>query len=231
MDLKKAGGVWVAKIKLDLQIPVLVVLLVFYPLMITPYLIPHWAAFIALGLLALFVICKEKLFFYNRCFLPLGLFLLLVFISALFSSHKQEAWLGDPGYLTGFIAYFFFAVLFVLAYAAALRDPSALEKTLDLWLWSAALIAFIGLLQYFGLNLLPIRGEDIFESVKSSSTIFNINDLGTFLAMVFPFAARRFLQRPGFPVVLILGLIYGALLTTFTRGAWLGVAGGIILIV
>ena len=219
------------KVKLDFQIPVLVVLLVFYPLIITPYVIPRWAAFIAISLLALVVICKEKLFFYNRCLIPLGLFLLFVFVSALFSPYTREAWLGDSGYLTGSIAYFFFAVLFILAFGVALRNPAAIEKMIDLWLWSAALIAFIGLLQYLGLNLLPLWGEDIFKPVNSSSTIYNTNDLGTFLAMAFPFAARRFLHKPDFPGVLLFGLVYGSLLTTFTRGAWLGVAGGIILIV
>ncbi len=219
------------KVRLDFKKPVLVALLVFYPLIITPYVLPHWAAFIAIGLLALFVIFKEKLYFYDHSLIPLGLFFIFAFASALFSPYQQDVWLGHGGYMTGFIAYFFFVVLFIMAYGVARRSPAAIEEMIVFWLWSAALIASIGLLQYFGLNLLPLRGEEIFKPVSSSSTIYNTNDLGTYLAMVFPFAARRFLQKLDFTGFLIFGLIYGSLLTTFTRGAWLGVAGGILLIV
>ncbi|MGI6309003.1 MAG: O-antigen ligase family protein [Dethiobacteria bacterium] len=218
------------KKRLNFEIPVLMTMLVLYPLIFTPYVMPRWTAFMVISLLALIVVCKEKIFFYNHSLIPLNLFLLFVFASALFSPYSREAWLGDAGYMTGFIAYFFFAVLFILAYSVALRNPAEIENMLNLWLWSAALIAFIGLLQYIGLNLLPFGGRDIFKPINSSSTICNSNDLGTFLAMAFPFAARRFLQKPDFSGVLIFGLIYGSLLTTFCRGAWLGVAGGILLI-
>jgi len=47
--------------------------------------------------------------------------------------------------------------------------------------------------------------------------------------MAFPFAALRFLQKPAWRTVLILGLTYGSLLTTLCRGAWVGLFVGFLL--
>lgn len=74
----------------------------------------------------------------------------MVFISSCFSEYTREAWLGSPGYLTGFITYIFFAILFVFAYSTALNFPVQTDKIIDIWLLSVALIALIGLLQYLG---------------------------------------------------------------------------------
>ena len=219
----------VAHDSLKLRIPVLVTLLAIYPLIAVPYVFPRWAALAAISILALLVIFKEKSPVYNNSYIPLGLFLLLVFISSCFSEYPGEAWLGSPGYLTGFITYIFFAILFVFAYSTALKFPVQTDKIIDIWLLSAALIALIGLLQYLGLNLLPL-GTDIFKSTKSASTIYNSNDLGTFLLMAFPFAALRFIQGINFRSIMILSLVYGTLLTTLCRSAWVGLVPGVLLL-
>jgi O-antigen ligase len=218
-----------AKKELNFQIPVLVTLLALYPLIFTPYILPRWASLMAISLFALTVIIKDKLFIYNYSFIPLCLFILSVFLSSLFSSYFQEAWLGAPGYLSGFLSYLFFVVLFLLAFGVVSRYPGKIERIINIWLLSASLIAILGLLEYLGLNILS-SGRVVFSKGLSSSTIQNSNDLGTYMAMAFPFAAMCFLQKFSYRTALVLGLVYGCLLTTFCRSAWLGAASGLVFI-
>lgn len=220
----------VAYNSLKLRIPVLVTLLAIYPLIAIPYVLPRWAALAAISILALLAIFKEKIAVYNDSFIPLGFFLLFAFISSCFSEYPREAWLGSPGYLSGFFTYVLLAILFIFAYGTALIFPAKLDNIIDIWLLSAGLIALFGLLQYLGLNLLPL-GTDIFKSIKSSSTIYNSNDLGTYLLMAFPFAALRFIQDANFRSTAVLSLIYGTLLTTLCRSAWVGLAPGVLLLI
>ena len=212
---------------LKLRIPVLVTLLAIYPLIAIPYVLPRWAALAAISILALLAIFKEKIAVYNDSFIPLGFFLLFAFISSCFSEYPREAWLGSPGYLSGFFTYLLSAILFIFAYGTSLIFPAKIDNIIDIWLLSAGLIALFGLLQYLGLNLLPL-GTDIFKSIKSSSTIYNSNDLGTYLLMAFPFAALRFIQDANFRSHGF-NLIY-ALLTIPAAQPGLGGSGVLLLI-
>ena len=169
----------------------------------------------------LMVIVKEKLFIYNPCLIPLSLFTLWAFLSSFFSPYPREAWLGAPGYLSGFFSYLFFIVLFLLSYSTASRFPGKIDGLINIWLFSASIIAMLGLLEYLGLDILAsmCSGNLIFSKGASSSTIQNSNDLGTYMAMAFPFAVLRFMQKASFRTVPLFALIYGCLLTTLCRSA------------
>ena len=220
------------KKRLDFQLPVLVVLLAVYPLIFTIYILPRWSSLMAISLLALMVLVKERLFIYNPCLIPLSLFTLWAFLSSLFSPYPREAWLGAPGYLSGFFSYLFFIVLFLLSYSTASRFPGKIDGLINIWLFSASITAILGLLEYLGLDILAsfCSGNLILSKGASSSTIQNSNDLGTYMAMAFPFAVLRFMQKASCRTVPLLALIYGCLLTTLCRSAWLGAVAGFLLI-
>jgi putative inorganic carbon (HCO3(-)) transporter len=86
------------------------------------------------------------------------------------------------------------------------------------------------LLQYFGLNLVP-DGTGIFKVSKSYSTLIHHNHFGTFMLLVFPFAALRFLQKRDTKSIIIFILTYGSLITSLCRGAFIGLAFGFIILV
>ena len=48
--------------------------------------------------------------------------------------------------------------------------------------------------------------------------------------MAFPFAALRFIQGINFRSIMILSLVYGTLLTTLCRSAWVGLVPGVLLL-
>jgi putative inorganic carbon (HCO3(-)) transporter len=211
--------------------PVMVLLLAVYPLIFVPNAFGYtqvirWLVLVCLSLIALVIMIKERFYRYDRAFLPLAIFLFFVFLSALFSRYPQEAWLGAPRF-TGFHFYVLVTILFILAFNVAARKPEKIGEIIDIWLLSVGLIAIIGLLQYFGLNLVPWR-NNVWQVSKSYSTIGNSNHFGTFLLTAFPFATIRFLHNQTTKSTIIFALIYGALLTSLCRGAWVGLAGGLV---
>ncbi|MFX4261825.1 O-antigen ligase family protein [Pelotomaculum propionicicum] len=219
---------------MNLSIPILVILFTLYPL-IYVHTFPEtffirWVILLMAGLIAAYIMIRNKLLRKNKCIIPLALFISFVFISTVFSHYPYEAWVGISYRFTGFLSYLCFAVLFLLAFSVAFREPEKVNKIIDLWLLSASIIASIGLLQYFGINLIP-DGTGVFVVNKSYSTFSHSNHFGTFILMVFPFAALRFLQKPGIRSTLILILIYGSLLTSLCRGAFIGMAFGFIILV
>lgn len=219
---------------MNLSIPILVILFTLYPL-IYIHTFPEtffirWVILLMAGLLAAYIIIRNKLLSYNKCIIPLALFIFFAFLSTVFSHYPYEAWVGISYRFTGFLSYLCFAVLFLLAFSVAYREPDKINKIIDLWLLSATIIAVLGLLQYFGLNLIP-DGTGVFIVSKSYSTFSHSNHFGTFMLMVFPFATLRFLQKPDTRSTIILILIYGSLLTSMSRGAFVGLAFGFIILV
>ena len=215
------------------DVPVLVLLMVALPLLPLIYVALRWVVFAVLGLFAL-IICianvNQRDLTLNGPAILVFLFLFVAGFSTVFSSYQAEVWFGTAGYMTGFLSHIGFVALFLLAMKTASKQNGVVERVITLWLFSAGLIALIGLMQYFGLNLLPVGERGMFEPTTSYSTIFNTNDLGNYLALAFPFAAHRFLLSFSKTSMLLLVLIYGATLTSLTRGAWLGIfVGGLVL--
>ncbi len=206
---------------LDFRVPVLVILMAVHPLVPLPWALPRWAVLIVISIFALLLVVKDRLWVPGTVTIRLYLFLLAVLLSAVLSDYQGVVWLGDPGYMTGFISHVGYAVLFILALDVAYRSPMEMEKVLNLWLFSAFVIAWIGLLQYFGFNILPYGERTVFQATTSYSTIWNTNDLGNYMVMAFPFAAYYFLQKATVSTSLLVASIFAATLTTLTRGAWL----------
>lgn len=202
-----------------LDIPLIVIIITLLPLIFVPgpdiyadTMKIRWLLLLCSSTLALLLIAVFRLVRYNVFLIPLFLFIVFVFLSSIYSEYPSIVWIGQPPHaMTGFFSYLSFIVLFCLAFGTASHHPQKVPKIIDYWLASVCIIAFIGLLQYFGFNQ------------KSYSTILNSNDFGSYMAMAFPFAAFRLLQDPKNRwSVVIFVIIYAALLTSLCRGALIG---------
>ena len=217
----------------NLHVPLLLIVLFIFPLIIVPNSWPHtiiirYLIFICFIILGIILLPKNSKNINIKDVLPLGLFVFFVFLSSLFSQYPFEAWIGTIGRFTGFISYIGFIVLFFLAYNVSVMKPQNINKIISNWMFPISLISVIGLLQYLGLNLVPFS-NNILDVSKSYSTIGNSNHLGTFLLMPLPFAVYFFFQHLNVKSVIYLILIYGTLLTTLCRGAWIGLFAGFFL--
>ena len=234
-------------ISIKLSVPILVLLMAVYPLLPLVYvfssnhenfypltLLSLWSFFMILAILAIFVVSfslfvRRDINFSQSSMIFLFLFLTAMAISALFSKYQSFVWLGNPIFMTGFMPHIGFAAVFLLAREAVLTRRIDIEYIIRIWLLSATIISLLGLLQYLGLILLSFRGVEIFEPKASYSTFINPNDLGSYLVMAFPFAAHFFLKSNSMMTLLMVALIYGATLTSMTRGAWIGLFAGLVI--
>jgi hypothetical protein len=122
---------------------------------------------------------------------------------------------------------------------------------LNFWLVGGALAGLVGVLQFLGLNLVPLFGtkagfsEDSFlvEGVRRVTGLYgHPNNLGLAMGRYWPVAAalahgafwgapdRASGLRRSLPWIIVAGLCVGGLLVSFSRGAYLGAlaAGGLL---
>ncbi|MBO8128017.1 MAG: O-antigen ligase family protein [Peptococcaceae bacterium] len=206
--------------------PIIWFMLALYPLIIVPNeynysCLPRYIILLTLGLLAGFCLVRDRYCFpRHRSLIPLIVFLILSLIAAILSSHPAEALLGTPFRFTGFLTHLVCAVLFILAYLSV-RNHADINRFINIFLGTAAIVAFLGLLQFFGIQPVPHPpGFDF--GLRSDATIGNPNFLGTYIVLAFPFAAVKYLQKPCNKWALLVALIYAVGLTNLTRGVWIG---------
>jgi len=155
--------------------------------------------------------------------LVLGL-LAWVAVSTAFSIHPPTAILGQPGRYEGLFAFVNYALVFhlVLQYADV---PARVRSLSTALVWSSALIAGYGLMQFLGVD--PTDwGQLAFESQRAFSTYGNPDVLGGFLMFSVPLSLGLALseRRVGrrLTYLIVFGVNVLCLIVTFTRGAWIG---------
>lgn len=165
----------------------------------------------------------------SRFDLPVLLFLFLAFISTIFSIHAPTSLLG------GYYRYQGLSTLIIYALLYFLVVQTSTEKRTDLMLnvliIVGSLVSLYGLVQYLGFDFIS-WGKERWEVNRSFSTLGNPIFLGGYLSLILPVAISRFLLARRFWVKLFLIastlLIATAILTTFSRGAWLAAIAGIL---
>ena len=222
------------KRELDLGTPLLVVFVIAQPLIVNftsiwNTIILRWCFLLSVSGLALAIGLKQRTFSRQTCTRPLLAFLALVLVSALLSAHKKEAFIGAGTRLTGFVSWVCFVVLFLFASGLASRKPRTLDRvTGPVWRFSVAVIAVLGILQFFGIDLVGLISP---HYNLSYGTIGNSNHLGTYLLTCpLPFVVSRYLAGPSVVTTTELALVYGCLLTTQSRSAWIALAFGLLVI-
>jgi putative inorganic carbon (HCO3(-)) transporter len=127
------------------------------------------------------------------------------------------------------------------------RDPRYTYRLTATLAWTGALVALLALVQYVGfehvVELLFSQRPDFADSVsqagdvrRTSSVYGNPNNLGLFLGRVWPlaaalaFAARASDRRRAILFGACAALCLAGIVVSFSRGAWLGVAGALMIL-
>lgn len=198
---------------------VLIFMVSFYPLAVIPgiktgYTMPKY---VLLAVAAAITLCQiiygRVKIEYHPALIFLALFALCALISTILAPNQLTAWFGLYRY-TGFCTYLYCMVLFLLA--------ADFNKPLRIISWmavTAAVISLIALLQYLGLNFIPHQTH---EALHAYATIGNRNFVGSYTVFILPAATCLYLQQRRKALWLVSSaLIYGGLLVTLTRGAWI----------
>lgn len=165
----------------------------------------------------------------NLLDMVVGANFILVFLVTFLSRSTRDSFeaLSIP------IFVFIFYVLLQLSYVQEREEfRRFVDLSFVLIILSGTLMALYGILQHYGLDVLHPRGVATFGP-KVVSTLGHANALGGYLAAIFPLALynlRRYAKRPAKNLhILMGGLIIWALLLTVSRGAWLALAGALVI--
>jgi len=220
----------------------LLALVIALPLVMTPYLsadtfdIAKLVALrlISLGLVGIWAfrvaIKKERRVRWSKLDALLLLFIMLVTVSTIFSLQPSLSILGKYRRFEGLLTFINYAAIYFLALQsfASFERIKVLGRLLSL---VGGVVSIYGLAQFTGFDPISWPGQQ-FELWRSFSTFGNPDMLGGFLALAFPTALASYLDAEGAKDSTLYGiaftLITACLLTSYTRGAWLGAVAGIL---
>jgi len=205
------------KPRADIKLILLWFIVAVYPFIVIPgpldfFRGPRYVFLAVVALIGICVLYKEKIVLKHPVFIPIGLFIFFMFLSAVFSGNVSTGFIGSSIRYTGAITYIFCVVLFFLAY-----NYGEYEEIFKPMVYAAAIVAVIGILQYFGYNFVPYE----YHNTSAYSTMGNTNWLATYLVIILPAAVLLYLFFKNRIMMVCSGIIYAGLLTSLTRGAWL----------
>lgn len=140
----------------------------------------------------------------------------LVF-STVFSISVSQSILGNPYRYEGLATILLYFALFLIA-----RQQGTISKKNIHWmLLTGCVVVIYGILQSYGMEFFP---RDFIREkwVTPFSTIGNPNFLGTYIVLLLPFAVHLFIIEKKKIGLLIYAVLFYGLLTTMTRGTWIG---------
>jgi len=148
----------------------------------------------------------------------LGGYFLLVLISIFFSVNPMISLVGSVYRHDGFLAF----IAYIFAYLIA-RNAKQIEKYLfPLVSVTSVLVAIYGILQFYKLDPVPIELYAIEWVGKAFSTMGNPNFLGSYLVLSIPMPIYLYFEKGNKSGLIAYAILFLALLTTRTRGAWIG---------
>ena len=117
----------ISKREEDIKLIILFFIVAVYPFIVIPGPIdffrgPRYVFLAAVALLGIYVLYKENIRLKSPAFIPLGLLLLCIFLSAFFSQDSSTGFIGCVMRFTGWTTYAFCAVLFLLALGYGLHE-------------------------------------------------------------------------------------------------------------
>lgn len=203
----------------DIKYLILWFMVAVYPLIVIPnpisyFYFPRYIILAIVSLLGLYALARERVKIRHPVLIPLAIFLLLATISTIFAIDPLIALGGSHWRFTGLLTYFFCIILFLLASATSEK-----EKIIGYLIGCAAIVSTLGVLQYYGLNLVP---HESFRSFSSGyGTIGNPNFFGTYTVFILPAAVLFYLWYKKLFWLICSAAIYAGLLVCMTRGVWL----------
>lgn len=167
------------------------------------------------------VMTRDSGVFLNRCFLVLFSILLIVMVSSVLSDQFDLALLGNVMRREGVLTLLLYMVLFLFG--------RSMKKTgFSVYLLiGALLVSMIGILQVYGIDVLPETDVGLKWNNAAYSTIGNPNFLGSYLVLLLPVAMYEFVGLKKWYGLVVYGVILYCLLATMSRGPWLGAMAAI----
>lgn len=147
----------------------------------------------------------------------------VVLICTFATTHQPTAIGGGLYRKTGFVSYCCCAILFI-ATAAWFRRAD-ISRAISWILAGGVAASLIGLWQFFDFNRSAARTFlDLVSDPRSMGPSGHPNWFASYLLLLFPLAAHRFLTTGRWTSALTVALLYANVLTSETRGAWIGLA-------
>lgn len=168
------------------------------------YKMVYLLMFTAIGLLLFLFMRKDTLFEKQRkaYYIPMGIYSLLVLLSALTSEYKPVAFYGFAERYEGAFVLVAYVIILFLA-MNVLKEEKQMKILFTCLLTSAAIISILGAFQYFGIDYYKL---DLFKSLITPpslktlggsldpkmaaktifSTLYNPNYIGSYMAMLIP---------------------------------------------
>lgn len=150
--------------------------------------------------------------------LYLAAYVFLALLATLFSIRPDISFWGSGYRYDGFLA----LILYVFAYLMA-RNGQNMERVLfHAVTFTAVLVASYGIIQFY--HLVDWPGNLYFRDWegKAYATMGNPNFLGSFLTLTLPIPLYLYFYKDKFYGLLAYMVLFLGLLTTRTRGAWIG---------
>ena len=148
------------------------------------------------------------------------IFLVLIFLSVLFSDNLMTAWGGSANRFTGLLTYLFCAILFLAANRSV--NYLALIKAM---VFGAVIVSTIAVFQYYGLNVVPSAFiQEGWIGHRSFGTLGNPNFLATYTVFILPASMMLYFHLFDKQWLVSSCIIFSALIVSLTRGAWLAFA-------
>lgn len=140
----------------------------------------------------------------------------IYFASSMLSHDFFMALVGSSSRVEGLITILIYFVLFFIAKQVGFRD------VIRFVLVSGVIVAVIGIMQKYGLDILPKNHVSIHWNNAAYSTIGNPNFLGSYLVLLLPVAMYEYVGLKKWYGLVVYGVILYCLLATMSRGPWLG---------
>lgn len=174
-----------------------------------------------------FIFLMNKDYPYSSIDKYVVIYLVLIMLSTLFSVDIDQSLKGRLLREEG--AFALCCYLFVFQLSSKFYNFST--RHVNLFLFSALLIALYAISQYFGFDPVPI---DTFRGSWENyaySTIGNPNFLGSYLTIVLPISIFYYVYSRKFSYLLLSSIFFLCLLCSRTRSAWVGFLISFILLV
>jgi len=186
--------------------------------------LPRYLILGIVAIVALIILLKDRTQIKHPAFIPLFFFIIFATISGFLAPIQITAWIGSPYRFTGLSTYYFCIVLFILA-----QTINKTERLLKAMVYTAAIVSCLGLLQYFGINLVP-HGHYIASGMLAYGTMPHPDFFGTYTAFILPAAIFLFLRSRKIYDLLFPVLISAGQVVSLSRGTWIASLLGLVMI-
>ena len=186
--------------------------------------LPRYVILGIVAVVALIILLKDRTRIHHPAFIPLFFFIIFATVSGFLAPVQITAWIGSPFRFTGLTTYYFCIVLFILA-----QTNGKTEKLLTALVYTAAIVSCLGLLQYFGINLVP-HIQNASPDLPSYGTMPHPDFFGTYTAFILPAAIFLFLRSKRFYNLLFPVLVYTGQVVSLCRGTWIASLIGLVIV-